>query len=178
MTMWDHLRVCGADRGLPPTVDERWGSSPRVRSRQYVALEQSAWRGIISACAEQTNNQGIGIAQWRDHLRVCGADPAACRAHTPPAGSSPRVRSRRMAGHQTHSRRGIISACAEQTISLMTRISIRKDHLRVCGADSGSCWCTAGVGGSSPRVRSRHAQAAASPAHRGIISACAEQTLG
>ena len=50
----DHLRVCGADNGLPTDQSSWVGSSPRVRSGPTVAPTGVAAVGIISACAERT----------------------------------------------------------------------------------------------------------------------------
>ena len=80
--------------------------------------------------------------------------------------------------HRSHRRRGITSACAEQTNGSTTDAPRRRDHLRVCGAD----WVVrveAHVDqGSPPRVRSRpNAYKGALAAVR-ITSACAEQTGG
>ena len=92
-------------------------------------------------------------------------------------GSSPRVRSRQV-GHVAHvTTRGIISACAEQTLQIDSNSSATEDHLRVCGADA-----TAGHGdlaaqGSSPRVRSRLRGVTRGENGERIISACAEQTF-
>ena len=50
----DHLRVCGADwafSGFPPTTR---GSPPRVRSRRGGDSGSATFKGITSACAEQT----------------------------------------------------------------------------------------------------------------------------
>ena len=46
----------------------------------------------------------------------------------------------------------------------------------MCGADSGNNWCTAGVGGSPPRVRSRPSGPGPNIGSVRITSACAEQT--
>ena len=70
----DHLRVCGADKRLKVGVDFWKGSSPRVRSRRQHAHRRTGHRGIISACAEQTDVFRVGNHLYRDHLRVCGAD--------------------------------------------------------------------------------------------------------
>ena len=114
-TCWDHLRVCGADAEAEPLPARREGSSPRVRSRHVHVRVGFGWRGIISACAEQTDLPSFSLVGERDHLRVCGADNVT--GYEPPriVGSSPRVRSRRSTGNDYGSWDGIISACAEQT---------------------------------------------------------------
>ena len=155
-TCWDHLRVCGADAEAEPLPARREGSSPRVRSRHVHVRVGFGWRGIISACAEQTIWSASSSRSNWDHLRVCGADyysyPWNCIL------------------------RGIISACAEQT-GMQGYMDVREwDHLRVCGADVGGCVRVFPDPGSSPRVRSRPRMAAPVRQPPGIISACAEQT--
>ena len=51
-----------------------------------------------------------------DHLRVCGADEFDIRSKLNGDGSSPRVRSGRVADRSATARGGIISACAERTV--------------------------------------------------------------
>ena len=73
-------------------------------------------------------------------------------------------------------RHGITSACAEQTECERLQGFPDGDHLRVCGAD-GELGCRLrGVVGSPPRVRSRRYPCHHRNRHRGITSACAEQT--
>ena len=131
----DHLRVCGADQVAQIAASIREGSSPRVRSRLVVQQRVLHRGGIISACAEQTwTGRRRGLSA-RDHLRVCGADDHDHVVGRATGGSSPRVRSRLRARLAAAVEVGIISACAEQTRSLLPLSPGRRDHLRVCGAD-------------------------------------------
>ena len=111
-----------------------------------------------------------------DHLRVCGADAYNVVLPVLFLGSSPRVRSRPRQAQARPSRIRIISACAEQTLPPPPPHWPMRDHLRVCGADSGFSFQVAEFAGSSPRVRSRRACRRRSRPWLGIISACAEQT--
>ena len=168
--------MCGADPETPEAWNADGGSSPRVRSRRLSANDCSASMGIISACAEQTGTPRLmTCADW-DHLRVCGADTIPMHDTYDNVGSSPRVRSRRIRHIPHHGRRGIISACAEQTIAGRNCRRVRGDHLRVCGADMGAEPMKKPSEGSSPRVRSRRGVVRAHNVPGGIISACAEQT--
>ena len=152
------------------------GSSPRVRSRRPQVGPYTLQPRIISACAEQTGR--VRLPGWRrwDHLRVCGADEVTDDDHESDSGSSPRVRSRRQIEGVPAAVLGIISACAEQTRRPRWSALGRRDHLRVCGADSHRVAAFLLPTGSSPRVRSRRDQGAARGDQDGIISACAEQT--
>ena len=161
---------------LPSAGVDGMGSSPRVRSRRAVEARRPDFPGIISACAEQTSWSWSCAWSMRDHLRVCGADSNTKPPLISCAGSSPRVRSRLLVPVEGAGRRGIISACAEQTPSGCRTCQAARDHLRVCGADHRMSLKLMRMRGSSPRVRSRHQRVRLRPRRDGIISACAEQT--
>ena len=172
----DHLRVCGADYDGATGGLHQQGSSPRVRSRRAAVGRYDRGRGIISACAEQTNRHLRRILVRGDHLRVCGADALGLLPDTVDEGSSPRVRSRPNGVRDVETKRGIISACAEQTWRKRAENRFLRDHLRVCGADYPGDISDGYHTGSSPRVRSRHVKKVQADTQKGIISACAEQT--
>ena len=79
--------------------------------------------------------------------------------------------------HRSHRRRGITSACAEQTNGSTTDAPRRRDHLRVCGADGVPHVEVRARQGSPPRVRSRRFGVDLPYVVGGITSACAEQTV-
>ena len=152
----DHLRVCGADPGLPATPLTRSGSPPRVRSRPAGDRSGNCPAGITSACAEQTSDIDQALLKAKDHLRVCGADLRRAGPVFAGQGSPPRVRSRRTATSSRRTIQRITSACAEQTASVDVTKNDTKDHLRVCGADFYAGHYRPFGRGSPPRVRSRH----------------------
>ena len=153
------------------------GSPPRVRSRHVHVRVGFGWRGITSACAEQTSTPVTPTTRPRDHLRVCGADGSLLFLSIGGEGSPPRVRSRLGLFRFGNLESGITSACAEQTCIRWPTSAVRWDHLRVCGADVAPTGSGAISGGSPPRVRSRRAGLACLELRVGITSACAEQTL-
>ena len=169
--------MCGADSVKSPRHDGLSGSSPRVRSRPSGVSYRITPQRIISACAEQTQTIERQITLGRDHLRVCGADTFVSTTVPPMVGSSPRVRSRLRVFVRARTHVGIISACAEQTVTVTAVPTLRRDHLRVCGADEIAPPIAPVMPGSSPRVRSRRDEAGCVGTRRGIISACAEQTV-
>ena len=168
--------MCGADSGLSDRSSRGMGSPPRVRSRQSARPFHPARQGITSACAEQTDTTRPERRRPRDHLRVCGADVGPNVSVPGHWGSPPRVRSRLFHRGRCRSTRRITSACAEQTISWRRPTRRTRDHLRVCGADTGEALEAAVAGGSPPRVRSRLGLPSPRRFTRGITSACAEQT--
>ena len=70
----DHPRACGANLNLPPYIDERYGSSPRVRGKlvRLLALRRSP--RIIPARAGQTIISWLVATGSADHPRACGAN--------------------------------------------------------------------------------------------------------
>ena len=130
----------------------------------------------------------------------CRCLPDACSASPIKLGEMRKTKlyqschaSRPRSCRRSHRRRGITSACAEQTAANTSPHSSTTDHLRVCGADSSGvvrsrdhlrvCGADArvhqrqhGQVGSPPRVRSRRWWHARLSLRTGITSACAEQT--
>ena len=169
----DHLRVCGADRGVVMALAYRLGSPPRVRSRPADPDDAGISVGITSACAEQTTTTTLWAEPPGDHLRVCGVDHLPSDAVRIAAGSPPRVRSRHHYRCVPCVRVGITSACAEQTPSSGRRSIRNWDHLRVCGADAmrkrrrfRRQWITSACAEQTRRSRS------ASPAYRDHLRVC------
>ena len=113
---WDHLRMCGADKGFLGKLSGEQGSPPRVRSRHLNRPLFSPIVGITSACAEQTTMRWRAPLPARDHLRVCGADIDLVIGVFGALGSPPRVRSRHLGKRLRSGCHGITSACAEQTL--------------------------------------------------------------
>ena len=156
--------------------DAGTGSPPRVRSRPQVTLGPASAGRITSACAEQTRLMPRARQVFRDHLRVCGADPRLPGHPASSLGSPPRVRSRRPTPRSRWPGLGITSACAEQTSFSEMNFNGSRDHLRVCGADDVNELIRITEAGSPPRVRSRHLGQVFRVYGGGITSACAEQT--
>ena len=107
---------------------------------------------------------------------MCGADQGGTAERQPFRGSPPRVRSRLAVRRDRARHHGITSACAEQTPTMASCPALRRDHLRVCGADSLRPIHHRRAWGSPPRVRSRQHDDGEVQARPGITSACAEQT--
>ena len=149
----DHPRVCG-EHTLTGSPRSTWrGSSPRMRGTPKATIFYHRTAGIIPAYAGNTNLQGIGIAQWRDHPRVCGEHrrfPQHCPYRW---GSSPRMRGTRRPLAGQNKSTGIIPAYAGNTLDLLRPYSTTRDHPRVCGEhvciEYARCFRT----GSSPRMR-------------------------
>ena len=111
----DHPRACGANSALRPSNILQSGSSPRMRGKRRCQLSQMARDRIIPAHAGQTSGLTYPMPSVADHPRACGANFRVREVVDAYAGSSPRMRGKRL--HKRH--RGkpvrIIPAHAGQT---------------------------------------------------------------
>ena len=99
---WDHPRVCGEHPLRPKAPTGSTGSSPRVRGTRSQVLRVRELRGIIPACAGNTQVAYGRIPNTRDHPRVCGEHDILVNRIGLMLGSSPRVRGTQ--GHAGDSR--------------------------------------------------------------------------
>ena len=101
----DHPRACGANLSEHFRVSTDYGSSPRMRGKQSVLLENGFDGRIIPAHAGQTSVLRVVPTYCTDHPRACGANGDTAHALVEPCGSSPRMR-----GKQSDFMRKLLSA--------------------------------------------------------------------
>ena len=149
----DHPRVCG-EHSVSLTFDVApLGSSPRVRGTRRMCLARERNRGIIPACAGNTNPRQLKRFNARDHPRVCGEHGMPHTVILCGLGSSPRVRGTLPHGPGRADSRGIIPACAGNTQARCAHSAPARDHPRVCGEHVRAVGEHGFLEGSSPRVR-------------------------
>ena len=111
----DHPRACGANSRLLQAATTSLGSSPRMRGKQRLTSIEHFAERIIPAHAGQTAVPTVADGTRSDHPRACGANFRVREVVDAYAGSSPRMRGKRL--HKRH--RGkpvrIIPAHAGQT---------------------------------------------------------------
>ena len=111
----DHPRACGANHDCVRPLFRPFGSSPRMRGKHAVAGAARRVVRIIPAHAGQTSGLTYPMPSVADHPRACGANFRVREVVDAYAGSSPRMRGKRL--HKRH--RGkpvrIIPAHAGQT---------------------------------------------------------------
>ena len=153
----DHPRVCGEHR--------RWPCADGRRP------------GIIPACAGNTRRTEATAPSSRDHPRVCGEHQKNGADDLSEKGSSPRVRGTPFGSNGLSIDRGIIPACAGNTVRGWKFRRSKGDHPRVCGEHCVLIGNTDMASGSSPRVRGTPGRRLSSCRQRGIIPACAGNTI-
>ena len=91
-----HPRACGENVNTHPATHALRGSSPRVRGKPPLSRPPPPHTGLIPARAGKTasidgNPVGAGA-----HPRACGENASSSRLPASEAGSSPRVRGKRV----------------------------------------------------------------------------------
>ena len=151
----DHPRACGANFKTWVKQTENHGSSPRMRGKRVRARASATRARIIPAHAGQTHRMQRGFMAGPDHPRACGANVHTAYQLRFPAGSSPRMRGKRL-HDRCHRQRGrIIPAHAGQTFTSENGLASLTDHPRACGANATNAELKAGLTGSSPRMRGK-----------------------
>ena len=91
-----HPRACGENIYGPGVWPMPVGSSPRMRGKLAVEIGLRRAEGLIPAHAGKTDPQGESQDQARAHPRACGENDPANWWRFHPAGSSPRMRGKRV----------------------------------------------------------------------------------
>ena len=112
----DHPRACGANLSEHFRVSTDYGSSPRMRGKQSVLLENGFDGRIIPAHAGQTRFQVPPMELLADHPRACGANKVTRWLTGLVSGSSPRMRGKRPCTARASQSPRIIPAHAGQTV--------------------------------------------------------------
>ena len=172
------------------------GSSPRVRGKLAITRCSAPSVGLIPACAGKTGEPPGRTRSAPAHPRVCGENEPRLSGLWAKAGSSPRVRGKRVFTIGCGCLWGLIPACAGKTLLGRVGVEASRAHPRVCGENSAGWWCprlargssprvrgkqpspseTPAPGGSSPRVRGKPRKLAAQSHKWGLIPACAGKT--
>ncbi|RYP99500.1 hypothetical protein PG22506_1227 [Bifidobacterium pseudolongum subsp. globosum] len=147
-----------------------------MRGKHRDAARTGGETRIIPAHAGQT---AAGCARPRprpDHPRACGANMQGFARGLSNGGSSPRMRGKQRRLLLPGAVVRIIPAHAGQTSAPTRHFPTCSDHPRACGANPWLEGTLAQVGGSSPRMRGKQAQAHELPRSGRIIPAHAGQT--
>ena len=150
---WDHPRACGEHPGAPNVEGRRLGSSPRLRGTHHAQGGRGHGRGIIPALAGNTGTRPAACRRAWDHPRACGEHFHRSIDDGVLQGSSPRLRGTHGVEYGWVIVIGIIPALAGNTPPLYKSGALTWDHPRACGEHPIARVSSAGIGGSSPRLR-------------------------
>ena len=149
----DHPRMRGEHAGDGDRHAGLPGSSPHARGTLRVVASLIVLAGIIPACAGNTWWLQTETPPYRDHPRMRGEHGLVPRISRGSRGSSPHARgTRRLCSLPGYSR-GIIPACAGNTISGTLGRQVKGDHPRMRGEHLLRSAPVLTGAGSSPHAR-------------------------
>jgi len=151
------------------------GRSPRGRRSHHGRSGLTRARGSISAWAEEPYPISLWRGESRVDLRVGGGAFSRSLPLIRRCGRSPRGRRSRSHGHRGPSRRGSISAWAEEPPNRLGLSRRRRVDLRVGGGAAETDFDTELARGRSPRGRRSRFHDDITARRRGSISAWAEE---
>ena len=170
----DHPRACGENSPVNNVRTTRGGSPPRMRGKQQVSITTVHSERITPAHAGKTLMLAFSDAARPDHPRACGENRTAFVPSEGCRGSPPRMRGKHSPVLRPVFPRGITPAHAGKTGARTLKRGRAADHPRACGENAIYLAPPAGLLGSPPRMRGKHAvqawtldQARITPAHAG-----------
>ena len=172
-----HPRVCGENCESKYLRIKGEGSSPRMRGKRNHRLANANRAGLIPAYAGKTVQGGNTGGLMRAHPRVCGENFLTLGLPDALAGSSPRMRGKRLARGFRGINRGLIPAYAGKTTNSPLQSLLLEAHPRVCGENRLRLLRAHGATGSSPRMRGKPLTQSNGDAASGLIPAYAGKTL-
>ena len=171
-----HPRECGGNKVAEGAVVGVLGPSPRVRGKHLAEVEITAPSRSIPASAGETRGFAPSRTVYRVHPRECGGNAETGTAQRPATGPSPRVRGKRLRGHQHGAHRRSIPASAGETPGPERPHHAVGVHPRECGGNATFTAAAGPANGPSPRVRGKRGQPEVSPRRVGSIPASAGET--
>ena len=149
----DHPRLCGEHRIFQGFQVLVTGSPPPVRGTPQEPRFDPVKVRITPACAGNTCGQPMPGCITKDHPRLCGEHSVSARIRSVLAGSPPPVRGTPHVVNQRGMAIGITPACAGNTYTTSSCLTLLVDHPRMCGEHLASSTAWRRSSGSPPPVR-------------------------
>ena len=151
----DHPRVCGEKLKFGTNVTKNPGSPPRVRGKGIVHVFVPEKLGITPAYAGKRMLYARAVRRDRDHPRVCGEKTAPRHRLHLAKGSPPRMRGKGCYMQELSGETGITLAYAGKSRVAALRLTLHRDHPRVCGEKPAVAVLFSKTMGSPPRMRGK-----------------------
>ena len=126
----------GNSLGIPSDSAYACGSSPRVRGTVAELVRVEFENRFIPACAGNSMVRSPLVALLTVHPRVCGEQEKTADFGKPGIGSSPRVRGTAQDALSAPAVLRFIPACAGNSPSISSQVTLTAVHPRVCGEQS------------------------------------------
>ena len=151
----DHPRVCGEKSSLMQMDVGPLGSPPRMRGKGCYMQELSGETGITPAYAGKSKRIAPSSVLFGDHPRVCGEKTAPRHRLHLAKGSPPRMRGKGCYMQELSGETGITLAYAGKSRVAALRLTLHRDHPRVCGEKPAVAVLFSKTMGSPPRMRGK-----------------------
>ena len=152
------------------------GSSPLTRGKHWRRAVQFSRRGLIPAHAGKTSLEGEAIPRKLAHPRSRGENSVSRPPSSPPPGSSPLTRGKRIPQDGIVSEQRLIPAHAGKTHKRPAPRRARRAHPRSRGENISGLFIDAAAKGSSPLTRGKPLTAILPRGTVGLIPAHAGKT--
>ena len=173
----DHPRVCGEKSSLMQMDVGPLGSPPRMRGKGELPKDTKDYFGITPAYAGKRMLYARAVRRDRDHPRVCGEKTAPRHRLHLAKGSPPRMRGKGCYMQELSGETGITLAYAGKSRVAALRLTLHRDHPRVCGEKRPAVDGKRPLRGSPPHVRGKVKDPVPVSALVGITPACAGKSL-
>ena len=154
----EHPRVCGENHLLLRWPSTTTGISPRMRGKPDSPFGGGVGDGNIPAYAGKTVRRRQCPQHWLEHPRVCGENLKQTAAKSIRAGTSPRMRGKRLVSDRELTTKRNIPAYAGKTPTHGLSPLAAAEHPRVCGENKPTGTWHSPVTGTSPRMRGKRGQ--------------------
>ena len=151
----DHPRVCGEKSSLMQMDVGPLGSPPRMRGKGELPKDTKDYFGITPAYAGKRMLYARAVRRDRDHPRVCGEKTAPRHRLHLAKGSPPRMRGKGCYMQELSGETGITPAYAGKSRVAALRLTLHRDHPRVCGEKPAVAVLFSKTMGSPPRMRGK-----------------------
>ena len=152
------------------------GSSPHARGTRRMLYLIRLPKGIIPACAGNTVGSSQDSLACRDHPRMRGEHSLSSSSMSFTSGSSPHARGTLLIHSESYTEKGIIPACAGNTVRIARSVVPARDHPRMRGEHLVTLPGAPEPPGSSPHARGTLIHLFRDVGEKGIIPACAGNT--
>ena len=126
-----------------------------MRGKAEVRHERDQEPGITPACAGKRHCPRFRPGKTRDHPRVCGEKSSLMQMDVGPLGSPPRMRGKGCYMQELSGETGITLAYAGKSRVAALRLTLHRDHPRVCGEKPAVAVLFSKTMGSPPRMRGK-----------------------
>ena len=150
-----HPRACGENPSNASPRSFECGSSPRMRGKLLAVPLVEIIHRLIPAHAGKTATFFVSMLWYGAHPRACGENFQVALCETREAGSSPRMRGKRIITALVPILTRLIPAHAGKTGCCRDRRPRHGAHPRACGENACSGRLRVRPPGSSPRMRGK-----------------------